>query len=436
MARKTLLSNVAWLSAGAALLFACGTDNSSFADGAGNNGTGTSSGGDKDGFGSSGSSGSPDNNTSVDTGPECASAAAVASLTKAPVDIIFVIDNSSSMSGEILEVQKQVNDNFRTIIEKSGIDYRVIMVTRHGGIASESVCISAPLSGAQSCSPPPAKPTETARFFHYNVEIASHNAWCQLLSTIDQPDTTDGFNLHPNGWGELLRPGAFKTFIVMTDDNVSCTFGNVTFTDSNTAAAGNSAAAAFDAALLAKDSRFGTAQKRNYVFHSIVSLKENPAGAQVAYQPTDAITTSTCKSGAQNPGTGYQALSVLTKGLRFPTCDQGGVFDYSPIFNEVAKGIVKSSSVSCDFPVPQPAAGQTLDMSTLAVQYKAGGTASPVEFAPVADLSACGPDKFYVEGGSTGTVHLCPDTCTTVKSDALADIRVVSGCARLNGGVK
>lgn len=435
MVRNTFVLNVVWASLGAALMFACGSDGSRFEDGAGGAGGGANG---SDGFGTSGSNDGDSNDKSTRKAElECASASAAATLTKGPVDIIFVIDNSGSMAGEILEVQKQVNDNFRTIIEQSGIDYRVIMVSRHGAISAESVCISAPLSGASTCTPPPAKPAQTSRFFHYNVEIGSHNAWCKILSTIDTPDATDSFNLHPNGWGALLRPNAFKTFIVMTDDNVSCSFGGATYTDSNTEAAGKTAAAAFDAALLAKDSRFGTAQKRNYVFHSIVSLAEHPAGAQVAYGATEAITTSKCKNGAQNPGTGYQGLSVLTGGLRFPTCDQGGVFDYSPIFNEVAKGVVKSSTVSCDFPVPQPAAGETLDMSTLEVQYRAGGTASPVGFGLVADQTACGKDKFYVSGGSTGTVHLCPETCKTVQSDPLAEIRVVSGCARLGaGGVK
>lgn len=429
---------------------ACGSgDDSTFGENNDlNGGEGAGASEDTSGFGAGGSGGGKTTTkpSSADSGVECAASSAQATLTKKPVDVIFVIDNSGSMSGEIKEVEKQINDNFRTIIENSGIDYRVIMVARHGSAENDqAICVSAPLSSASTCSPLPAKPGENGKFFHYNVQVESHDAWCKLLSTIDKPDTTDGMNLHPTGWGSLLRANALKTFIVMTDDNVSCSTGGKTYNDGDQAAdnatKGTAAASAFDAALLAKNpAQFGTADARNYVFHSIVSLAENPAGAKLAYAPTDPIATGKCASGAQSPGTGYQALSILTGGLRFPTCDQGGTFDYSPIFNKVAEGIVSGSSVACEFAVPKPPPGETLDMSTLAVQYRAGGAATPVEFDAVADATKCAPGKFYVNGGATGTIHLCPDTCTAVKSDLKADIRVVSGCARItppsggNGG--
>jgi hypothetical protein len=169
-------------------------------------------------------------------GPACAAQEAAASLTKRPVDIVFVIDNSGSMSGEITETQNQVNTNFAALIEASKIDYRVIMVTRHGQNSAQSVCISQPLSGT-TCMPVPAQPVETAKFFQHSIEIASTDAWCRMLTSFG---TADEFNLHPTGWGSLLRPTSFKVFVSISDDHISssCNVGgaNKTFNDGNNAA--------------------------------------------------------------------------------------------------------------------------------------------------------------------------------------------------------
>src|SRR5205809_1095005 len=62
----------------------------------------------------------------------CAMASAHATLVRMPVDLIFIIDNSGSMSDEIHGVETNINTNFVDIIKKSGLDYRVIMLTHYG----------------------------------------------------------------------------------------------------------------------------------------------------------------------------------------------------------------------------------------------------------------------------------------------------------------
>ena len=389
---------------------------------------------DDSGTGSFGGDGSTSDVHTAVAGDACASSSAKTTLTKMPVDIIFVVDNSGSMSGEIVEVQNQINTNFATIIGASGIDYRVIMIARHGAANSgQSVCVSAPLSGT-TCSPIPTKPAETARFFHYNEEVASTDAWCKILTTFKKADSTDGYTLHAKGWEEALRANAFKTFIVVSDDRISCGVGINNFNDSNTIAAGKTTAAAFDTALLAlSPAQFGTAAKRNYVFHSINGVAPFDAtDLTKATPPAAPVTLSMCTPGAVNSGTGHQSISALTGGLRYPSCG----LNYTTIFQAVAKGIVEGAAIACDFPVPQPPPGETLDLASLAVQYRPQGTGAPDEFTEVANEAACAPGKFYVTGGATGTIHLCAATCTTVQADPTADIRVVSGCARLGGGPK
>src|SRR5262249_36527613 len=155
------------------------------------------------------------------------------------------------MTQEIVGVQNNINKNFAMILDQSGLDYRVIMVTRHGPAAgAQSVCIEAPLSGipAGGCAAPPAQPVNNPpKFFHYSTEIASLDSWCKVLSTFN---TKDEFNLAPMGWQAWLRQNAFKTFIEITDDRVSC-INPATFQDLNTAAGATTAAANFDTALLA-----------------------------------------------------------------------------------------------------------------------------------------------------------------------------------------
>jgi hypothetical protein len=59
-----------------------------------------------------------------------------------PVDVILIIDNSGSMTAEIKGVQDNINKNFAQIIEQSGLDYRVILLSQHGKYdPDEHVCI-------------------------------------------------------------------------------------------------------------------------------------------------------------------------------------------------------------------------------------------------------------------------------------------------------
>lgn len=372
-------------------------------------------------FGSSGSGGA----SGSSGGKECAAQEAAASLAKGPVDIIFVIDNSGSMSGEIAEVEKQVNDNFATIIEASKIDYRVIMVSRHGANSSQRVCIKAPLSGAASCTPPPAQPVESARFFQHSVNVQSTDAWCRLDEFFAK---TDEFGLHPTGWGSLLRANALKVFVVISDDRVSCSFGGATYNDRKTAgttvADGVAAAADFDKRILAlSPAQFGTAAKRNYVWHSIIALKEfDGADLTKAHPPTSPIVTNLCSPGAQNPATGHQAMSTLTGGLRYPTCG----LNYTTIFAEMAKGVISGAKVACEFPVPPAPAGQTLDLTTVVPHYTPGTGGAGKDFTQVPNAAGCGADKFYIENNA---IKLCPATCDAVQADPKAAIKVLFGCA-------
>lgn len=407
---------------GLVTLIACGSSGPDSGFGSsGGDGSGdlTSGAGSSGGFGGSSSGGA-----SSSGGQECAAQEAAATLAKRPVDIIFVIDNSGSMGGEITEVQNQINQNFASIIEKSGIDYRVIMLTSHGSVSSIKVCISAPLSGT-NCSPVPPQPAETAKFFHHSQNVQSHDSLCRILDSFNRADE---FNKHPNGYKDLLRKEALKVFVEITDDGVStsCNIGgqNKSFTDGNSVAGGQTAGDAFDAALLAlSPEQFGTPQKRNYVFHSIIAIADFDAADKTkAHPPSATLTTAECTPGAVDPGTGYQHLSKLTGGLRYPTCG----LNYTTIFQEMAKGVIEGAILSCEFDVPEPPPGEKLDLATVVTRYTPGSGGAPVDFQQVATAADCGPNKFYVEADK---IKLCPATCDAVRADGSAQIKVLFGCA-------
>ena len=85
------------------------------------------------GRGTSLTSGSETGSSSGGAEP-CVQEETTATLSNKPIDIIFVIDNSGSMGGEIEEVEVQINKTFANIINDADppIDYRVIMIASWG----------------------------------------------------------------------------------------------------------------------------------------------------------------------------------------------------------------------------------------------------------------------------------------------------------------
>lgn len=332
----------------------------------------------------------------------CASDEAVATVVSKPVDIIFVIDNSGSMQGEIVAVQENIDTNFAAIIGASGIDYRIIMLSRHGvADPDESICIGMPLSG-HSCSPVPDEPVNTATFFHYSAEIASHDSFEQILDTYN---ASDEHGLAPNGWSEWLRPEAFKFFLEFTDDSSDMTVAD------------------FETALFAlSPAHFGTADARNYIFHAIVGMVENTPPT-APWLPTDPIQTAQCtaEDGSEDHGPRYQELAILTGGLRFPLCEFGS---FDVIFQEVANGVVDSVSLPCNFAVPAPPMGETIDFDRMVVVFSPTG-GDPISLTRVADAASCMPDAWYLDGDQ---IVLCPDTCDVASADETGQVKVHVAC--------
>jgi hypothetical protein len=327
------------------------------------------------------------------------------------VDVIFVIPNNGTMNQEIDAVEANLNNNFAQIIGNSGLDYRVILISRHGSrTTGQPICISQPLSGNPSCTKPPACPVSGARFFHYNEEVTGKDSFAKILSTFG---TTDGCGLAPGGWSTWLRPDSLKIFVEITDDGPNGS-GNTT----------NMTATQFDGALLAlSPAHFGTATDRNYIFHAIAGLKEN-SPRLAPWLPQDPLVQDLCTGNGghvSNPGIDYQLLSQWTGGLRFPVCEYQS---YDTIFQKVAQGVIASAEASCLFEPTTIPGGSSLQNAWLDFVPTNGGAAT--QFTQVASEADCAGNAFYVVGND---IHLCAAACAMFRNDPGAVIETVFTCS-------
>jgi hypothetical protein len=339
----------------------------------------------------------------------CATQQADAAVERQPVDIIVVIDNSGSMQDEIDAVESNINVKFANILQASGVDYRLILLSRHEKKGRDtSICVLAPLSANTVCPPTPDQPAFTERFYQYSLKVDSLNSLTLLVDTFDATKP-DEFKLAPQGWGAWLRPQASKVILEITDDNSA-----------------DMTAADFLAQLTAKSAQFGTAAAPAFVFHSIIGIGEKAAPTE-PWLPTEALQTSLCTGNAdtvENAGTVYQELSRQTGGLRFPIC-QFTAFD--AVFETIANDVVSHAAIACEFAIPPSPMGQALDLSKVAVGYDAGDGSPPKTFGQAMTSADCVPDAFYIDAAAN-EIQLCPDTCAAAQRGKNPSIDVLFTC--------
>lgn len=394
-------------------------------DGAGGDGQGKDAG--DPGEGGAGVDEPDERDAGVDPDAACAEEGAEASLIREPVDIVFVVDNSASLRPQIERLQQVINADFAKVLDDARLDYRVIVISEHGDYRTSGnspICIEAPLSGipAGGCASPPAEPSDNPpKFFHYSYRIRNNDAVQILLHGYANPDA---LGRAPGGWSQWLRDGVFKSILVLTDGRINCSYDGVAYNDGNTEKHAQEVAQKIDEKLrtMAPEHFGETDGERRYRFYSIVSIAPNEP-AEVPYQPDEPFVTTTCSATDVNPGLGYQALSKLSGGVRFPLCQPSA---FASIFRAIAQDLISGSPIQCDFPIPDPPPGQVLDRDRVAVQYTPSGGGEPVLFFPVQDPADCDEAAFYLDGDD---VRLCEQACARVQQDDAAKVRVLFDCA-------
>lgn len=365
----------------------------------------------------------------------CAAITQTPEQLHSPVDIIIVIDNSSSMAGEIEQVQERINEDFARIIEESGVDYRVIMVARYGdvdipvGESDHPICVRAPL-GTGDCISPEATPLlhNAPRFYHYSADIRSRTPWCDLLTSWDTPDefapadeqSREWESIAPIGWRQFVREEAFKEFLVISDDNSRCDTDDHHFDDSSATQAQNDAVE-FDTALLAVAPRqFGSNVARKYKWHSIIGMSEN-SDPTTPWPASAPMQDGQCSPGSEGPGLGFQALSILTDGLRYPSCNND---NFDAVFRALAEGVV-TGSLACEWEIPEV---EDFDSEQVNVQWRSDQGSQA--FSNVESLDACegGHGWYYDDNDDPKKVLVCPTTCSLLQTDPNAKLELLFGC--------
>ena len=175
-----------------------------------------------------------------------------------PVDILWVIDQSGSMSQEIAGVKANMN-NFSSYINGQKIDYHVIVMASKTG--SYGICIKPPLGGP-GC-------TDGPRFK-------------QVVQNVQSVDSLKLIQKNISAIEAFMRPNSLRQIVEVTDDNsrpgYSSAIPGTTFHAWITKRAG----------------------WKDYIFHSIVSLYQDSCTAKI--------------------GTEYIWLSNQTKGLKLHIC--------------------------------------------------------------------------------------------------------------------
>lgn len=295
--------------------------------------------------------------------------AVLATPKKPKVDIIFAIDSSDSMRGELDQVRTNIN-TFAQKIGGSGLDYNVIVLGQTG---TGGICAPAPLGGANCGDNPP-------RYHHVRSLFGARALLATVLSSYD------------TGWKQYTRPEAFKIFVAMSDAN------------------SDTPATSFDRGILAKDAvSFGTETQRRYMFHSIVGWVPG----------TMPPSSQTC-SGASGSGIAFQQLSVLTGGIVESVCRT----DYSGVMDNLAGGIQR---LGCKLEVPPTV---TAKPDSMVVQTKSSSGAITT-LTQVTDVSKCESVMngwYYDDNAKPTNMILCKSTCSGVIASQ-AEVQGLVGCA-------
>lgn len=329
----------------------------------------------------------------------CVATGAKAEAKKAPADIIWAVDTSASMIEESAEVQANMNA-FATIIAQSGIDARVILISDKGQGQNSGppqpyeICIPAPLgNGAQPDGFCDGTDEKLPGYRHVVESVTSNDALDVVISTY--PD-----------YQAQLRPDAVKVVAVVSDDESAMS------------------ASEFVTAMAALDPSF-----EGMIFDSIVA-NQGPDECLAACQGSCGTCGACC--GGCNPisaaeGAIYKELSQSTGGTFGDLCSQ----DFDPVFADMAAGVIIGAQVPCNFTIPSPPEGETLDPDMVNVAYKPGGVDPSTKVLRVQTAADCGPGGgwYYDDNANPAAILLCPATCSTVSADTSAQVDVLFGCA-------
>lgn len=301
---------------------------------------------------------------------ECAAVDAEAELVPLPADIIFVVDNSGSMSFEAGEVQDRMNDFSSQIID-SGVDAHVVLISSYPGDGN-GICIDAPL-GSGGC---PDDDTNLPGFMHVDIRVGSNDAWDDLLDSYDE-------------WSSVFREESSKHVVIVSDDEPNLTD------------------AEFDAAFLALDPSF-----EGYFHHSVVSHSDCPSAADIG-QP-------------------YIDLSMATAGVAADLCDQDFQAVFDALTTAVLGGVAVACDFV--IPEPPAGEVLDPDAVNVDIGSAMGPLETIPRVDDLEGCDAVMDGWYYDDPDDPTMIFLCPQTCETMQALKDGVINIGFGCETILPG--
>ncbi|MCA9626913.1 MAG: hypothetical protein KC766_04585 [Myxococcales bacterium] len=354
-----------------------GDGGSSSGGSSGNSGNGGSG---ADGFGGNligGTSNGGNGGSGLEDGGECFAETKTASNTVRPVDIIWALDNSGSMTAEAKEVQDNMN-LFAGAILTQGIDVHVVVISESGppgGFPPKNgVCIPSPL-GSGTCPADTNLPT----YARIDDSVASSNSLDKLLE-------------HYPTYKPVLRQNASKYFAVVTDDNSA--MSAQTFID---------------------------------------SVNNLDPGWFDSWRFFGVYCTGSCSNAfaCASTGTVYTELTNYSGTTPGDLCV--GQSNFSGVFSALAKAVVDGTQLDCQWEIPAPPPGQEFDSKKVNVKYTPSGGGGAQEIYYVPSAADCGAQGgwYYDNPQNPTKILVCPDTCDQLSGDLNGKVDIAFGCARV-----
>jgi len=331
---------------------------------------------------------------------ECGRFSQTATNTRQPADVIWAVDNGGNMQSDIDFVRDNLK-SFADRITSSGVDVRTILITDSldpdvvsmatplGGPAGDwrSICIGAPM-GSGNC-PDDSNPPS---FLHVDKEVGRGHSF---LPTPEKHPLNMFIQEYPQ-YRDVLRVGATKTFVVISDVNA--------------ATPPNDSAAAFTQNVVALDPTMFASWKLSAV---------------VAFMPPCPGVDVTGLLFPSERGQTYIDLAMQTGGVTGDLCAQ----DFQGVFDDIANGVIGASQLECEWAIPAAPMGQTFDENKVNVLLTTAGTEQSI--GRVDDVSACGtvPHGWYYDSATPPTrLFACDQTCAAIRAATDAKLDVLFGC--------
>jgi hypothetical protein len=234
------------------------------------------------------------------------------------------------------------------------------------------ICVEPPL-GSGGC---PAADSNPPVFTHIDQEVDSNNALQLLLG-------------QHAAWAGVMREDAAKHIVIVTDDESDLD------------------AVSFDNQFRALDPSY-----IEYKLHGIVSMENCADAAEI--------------------GNVYIILGQLTGGLLSDLCDQ----NFQPVFDLLATEVIGGSVLACEWAIPEPPEGETLDPNAVNVEFDDGqGMVETIgRVDDPADCAGVADGWYYDDPAAPTTILACPQTCERMQNAMMASVSIQLGCATIPAG--